>query len=102
MLTGHTVVDQTEKGWFMQLIDRNPETIQKQEALQKKEKMEMDDEERSSKFIQKQIEKAAAEAKETAAAEYTELQRENGEEKITLSLGLKKKSESASTSASAM
>ena len=32
--TGICVVDQTEKGWFIQYIDRNWEAIKKQEALQ--------------------------------------------------------------------
>ncbi len=45
-------MDQTEKGWFVQYIDRDPETIRRQEQLQKKEKMEMDDEERTAAFIQ--------------------------------------------------
>ncbi len=52
LVTGHCVVDQTEKGWFVQYIDRDPETIRRQEQLQKKEKMEMDDEERTAAFIQ--------------------------------------------------
>ena len=95
------MVDQTEKGWFIQYIDRNPYTIQRQEALHKKEKMDMDDEERSSKFIQKQIERAAVESKdkEPTPVEFTELQRDGDEEKITLNLGLKKKAELPSTSA---
>ena len=38
---GHCVVDETEKGWFIQYVDRDPETIRRQDALQKKEKMDM-------------------------------------------------------------
>lgn len=33
------MVDQTEKGWFVQYIDRDPETIKRQEALKTKEKV---------------------------------------------------------------
>lgn len=40
---GHCTVDETEKGWFVAYIDRDPETIARQEALAKKEKMEKDD-----------------------------------------------------------
>ena len=36
-------VDNTEKGWFIQYIDRDPETIKKQEQVKAKEKMDMDD-----------------------------------------------------------
>ena len=97
--TGHAVVDETEKGWFVQWIDRDPDTIQKQESLQKKEKMDLDDQERAAKFIQKQIEKAAREGREPTEAEYTELKRGNDDEKITLSLGMTKpKTETPSTS----
>ena len=51
-------MDQTEKGWFIAYIDRDPETIARQEALAKKEKLELDDEERTQRFIQQQVEKA--------------------------------------------
>ena len=51
IFTGHCVVDQTEKGWFVQYIDRDPETIRRQTEMAKKEKMELDDEERTAKFI---------------------------------------------------
>ena len=52
-------MDQTEKGWFIAYIDRDPETIARQEAAQKKEKQELDDEERTQRFIQRQVEKAS-------------------------------------------
>ena len=77
---GKCTVDYTEKGWFVQYIDRDPETIRKQEATRAKEKMDMDDEERTSQFIQKQIERAAETAKQVSS-EYTELQRERDDEK---------------------
>lgn len=75
-------MDYTEKGWFVQYIDRDPETIRKQESQKAKEKMDMDDEERTSHFIQKQIERAAEMSKTApTTAEYTELQREDEEQK---------------------
>ena len=49
---GHCNVDQTEKGWFVQYIDRDPETIRRQTEMAKKEKMELDDEERTARYIQ--------------------------------------------------
>ena len=74
-------MDNTEKGWFVQYIDRDPETIKKQEAIKAKEKMEMDDEERTAKFIQKQIERAKEQEKNPTHSEFTELKRDNEEEK---------------------
>ncbi|KAK2145381.1 hypothetical protein LSH36_683g03073 [Paralvinella palmiformis] len=87
---GHCTVDETEKGWFVQYISRDAETIKRQEAVQKKEKMDLDDEEKMAKFIEKQIERAAAGEKEKKTVEYTELQRENEEEKLTLNIAPKK------------
>ena len=59
----------------------------------------MDDEERTARMIQKQIERAQAEGKEQPVHEATELKRENEEEKIVLGLTLaSKKKEDASTS----
>lgn len=31
-ITGHCKVDETEKGWFIQYIDRDPETIERQKV----------------------------------------------------------------------
>lgn len=91
---GHCVVDETEKGWFVQYIDRDPETLKRMEQIKAKEKMELDDEERSAKFIQSQIERATAQGQEVQQIEYTELKRDNEDEKVTLSLsGLNKKKE---------
>ncbi|KAF9359175.1 hypothetical protein BGX26_012950 [Mortierella sp. AD094] len=94
---GLAVVDETPKGWFIQWVDNSPKTLARQEAIAKKERMEMDDEQREQKLIQQQIEKAAAlkqqqqtegegEGTETA----TELVRENEEEKIKLDLSIKR------------
>ena len=80
------MVDQTEKGWFIQYIDRDPEAIRKQEAAHRKEKMDLDDEEKAARFIQKQIERMSAQTKDNSV-QYTELQRQNEDEKVTFSLG---------------
>ena len=79
-------MDQTEKGWFMQYVDRDPEAIRKQEAAQRKEKMDLDDEEKAARFIQKQIERVAGQGKDSSAT-YTDLQRHHEDEKVTFSLG---------------
>ncbi|ESO84305.1 hypothetical protein LOTGIDRAFT_236286 [Lottia gigantea] len=96
---GKCVVDLTEKGWFITYIDRDPETIKRQESIKQKEKMDMDDEERTSKFIQKQIEKAAASEKCRHETEFTDLKREDTEEKVVFAMPTAlKKSDQPSTS----
>jgi len=82
---GHCVVDETEKGWFIQYVDRDPETIRRQEALQKKEKMDLDDEERRARFIQQQVERSHKDADAESPA-YTEIQRQCEEEKVEFRL----------------
>lgn len=52
---GYCKVDETPKGWYIQYIDRDPETIRRQEELEKKKKQDLDDEERSAKFIEEQV-----------------------------------------------
>ncbi|XP_037089291.1 DNA/RNA-binding protein KIN17-like [Pollicipes pollicipes] len=85
---GKCTVDETEKGWFVTYIDRDPETLARQEALLKKEKMDKDDQERMMEFIERQVEKAREQGGEAATAEYTELQRPDDERPIRLGLAL--------------
>lgn len=54
---GICIVDQTEKGWFVQYIDRDPETIRRQEEIEKKRKLDIDDRERQLIFLEKQVKK---------------------------------------------
>ena len=51
-------VDQTEKGWYVQYIDRDPRFLARQEEIAKRAEQSMDEEERASERIQKQIEEA--------------------------------------------
>lgn len=85
---GHCVVDETEKGWFIAYIDRDPETIRRQEAAAKQEKMKLDDEERMAKLFQLQMERDRERSKSKPKPEsvYTELKREQEEEKVTFAL----------------
>lgn len=48
-------VDETPKGWYIQYIDRDPETIRRQLELEKKKKQDLDDEEKTAKFIEEQV-----------------------------------------------
>ncbi|BFZ08358.1 hypothetical protein BsWGS_11397 [Bradybaena similaris] len=92
---GKCLVDYTEKGWFVAYIDRDPETIRRQEAVKVKEKMDASDDEKIAKFIERQIEKAKEAGSSKDDAEYTELKRDDENEKVTFSLGATKKPETA-------
>jgi len=85
---GICTVDQTEKGWFITYIDRDPDTIQRQEALAKKDKMDKDDQERLMDFIEKQVERAKQEGHAVDEPQFTELQKGDDEEKVTFKMPL--------------
>uniref|UniRef100_A0A671FKU0 DNA/RNA-binding protein KIN17 n=1 Tax=Rhinolophus ferrumequinum TaxID=59479 RepID=A0A671FKU0_RHIFE len=78
-------VDETPKGWYIQYIDRDPETIRRQLELEKKKKQDLDDEEKTAKFIEEQV-RRGLEGKEQETPIFTELSRENDEEKVTFNL----------------
>ncbi|NXP63963.1 KIN17 protein, partial [Chloropsis cyanopogon] len=88
-------VDETPKGWYIQYIDRDPETIRRQQEQERKKKQDLDDEEKTAKFIEQQV-RRGLEGKEQEIPVYTELNREN-EEKVTFKLN---KGASASVTAS--
>lgn len=97
---GKCIVDETEKGWFIQLIDRKPESIQRQEALAKKTKLEKDDEERNQKLLEQQIERAAKAETNPQHTIFTELQRQSEEEKVAFKIGGAKSQDGAPVSSS--
>lgn len=84
---GFCTVDHTEKGWFITYIDRDPETLKRQEMLKKKEKLDLDDEERIMKHIQEQVARGQGQGQGSKESDFTELQRDNEEEKVTFSFG---------------
>ncbi|GMK59614.1 hypothetical protein CspeluHIS016_0802200 [Cutaneotrichosporon spelunceum] len=78
-------VDEDERGHlWIQWVDNRPETLAKQAALQKKERSQMDGEDRERKMIEDQIARALAAAGE-GEVETKGLERKEGE-KISLSL----------------
>ncbi|XP_025908214.1 DNA/RNA-binding protein KIN17 isoform X2 [Nothoprocta perdicaria] len=82
---GFCKVDETPKGWYIQYIDRDPETIRRQQELERKKKQDLDDEEKTAKFIEKQV-RRGLEGKELETPVYTELSRESEEEKVAFNL----------------
>ncbi|KAM4677635.1 DNA/RNA-binding protein KIN17 [Discoglossus pictus] len=83
---GYCKVDETPKGWYVQYVDRDPETIRRQQELEKKKKQDLDDEERTAKFIEEQVKRGMG-AAEPNTSVYTELSRESEEEKVAFNLG---------------
>ncbi|XP_076015831.1 DNA/RNA-binding protein KIN17 [Genypterus blacodes] len=84
---GFCKVDETPKGWYVQYIDRDPETIRRQEEQARKKKAELDDEERSAKFIEDQVRRGRGSKETEETPVYTEFKRENEEEKIAFNMG---------------
>lgn len=84
---GRCLVDETEKGWYVAYIDRDPETIRRQKQMEKREKFEKDEEERMQEFINRQIELGRAKHGDEEK-EDKELQRENEDEVIALNMKL--------------
>eukprot|EP00102_Acyrthosiphon_pisum_P005777 XP_001950906.1 PREDICTED: DNA/RNA-binding protein KIN17 [Acyrthosiphon pisum] len=86
--TGKCVVDETDEGWFITYIDRDPATIELEEKMRRKEKAEKDDKERETDFLQRQIregQKKESTEKPTDDGNTKELIREE-DEKLSLNL----------------
>ncbi len=85
--TGKCKVDQTEEGFYITWIDRDPETIARQEKLAKRGRLDKDDEEKLAEFIDKQVAKAKeGKDEEDEEERYSELIRDNEEEKLHLDM----------------
>ncbi|XP_008561178.1 DNA/RNA-binding protein KIN17 isoform X1 [Microplitis demolitor] len=89
--TGKCVVDETEKGWYITYIDRDPETVAAEEKKAKKQKMDKDDEERLMEFISKQVEKGSVENKNKSEESATPLIRSEEDGPLVLEMKLKPK-----------
>jgi DNA/RNA-binding protein KIN17 len=53
-------VDETEKGWFIAWIDNSPKALARSDAAKKKERQDMNDEERQRRMLAEQMERAKA------------------------------------------
>ena len=85
---GKCEVDETEKGWFLTYIDRDPEKLRQLEQRAKRERTEMDSEEkylRDVERINKMARAAAAAGDEDDAPHATELLREEGAPAVAFS-----------------
>ena len=104
-------VEEGERGWYVTYIDRDPETLKRQESLKKNEKLDKDYEERIAKIIEGQIERGkelekksqssgeASKEQEPTASTSREFTRSDPDSKVAFSLSIKSKSSTdASTS----
>ena len=48
-------IEQTEKGWYLTLIDKDPDAVKREMESEKKERMDLDDEQRRQKLIAEQV-----------------------------------------------
>ena len=64
---GKAVVDETEQGWFVQYIDRDPKVLARQAESQQQVRAELDEEERRKRIIHAQIEAAQERLREQGA-----------------------------------
>lgn len=79
-------VDQTEKGWFIAYINRDPDFLERERKKAARKKMDMDDDEIQAKMIEEQIRRGAERAPVKDEIQPTELIRESNEEKIKVDL----------------
>ncbi|KAF3428482.1 hypothetical protein E2986_00277 [Frieseomelitta varia] len=89
--TGKCVVDETEKGWYVTYIDRDPETLAAQEKKAKKQKMDKDDEERMMEFIEKQVEKGQQETSGQSETTKEPLTRVDNDTPLVINMKINKK-----------
>lgn len=82
---GFCDIEQTERGWYITLIDKDPDTVRREMECERKEKMDVDDEKRRQKLIAEQIKRDKERGIELPAPIYTDLIRKDEEEKIQVS-----------------
>ena len=86
---GKAVVDETEKGWYISYIDKDPNKIARQALLEGRQQAEQDEEERIRRLIDKQIAAAGGAGGDDMEEQDVEdgsreLRREGGEEGVCL------------------
>ena len=79
-------MDETEKGWFIQYIDRDPKLLAKQAAMDQKASADISEEERIQRAINAQIEATKDSLADREESTATELQKD-GTSSISLTLG---------------
>ncbi|KAJ2894805.1 hypothetical protein IWW38_002468 [Coemansia aciculifera] len=84
---GKCRVEDSERGWLIEWIDNSPEALARRAAISKKERQEMDDEQREQMLLQEQIQRAQKSLEAKAASSpvvATDLKRESTDQPIKL------------------
>ncbi|XP_076763179.1 kin17 DNA and RNA binding protein [Xylocopa sonorina] len=89
--SGQCIVDETEKGWYVTYIDRDPETLAAQERKLKKQKMDKDNEERMMEFIEKQVEQGQQKSSVQSESLKEPLTRPENDTPLVLNMKISKK-----------
>lgn len=55
VVLGICEIEQTEKGWYLTLIDKDPDAVKREMESERKERMDLDDEQRRQKLIAEQV-----------------------------------------------
>jgi len=85
---GIAAVDETEKGWYIAWINRDPAALARQAQLDKKRKHDLDDEERQRRELQRRVRAAGGEAASSAAPEPSGDLRRDGGDLVKVKVGL--------------
>jgi len=95
--TGKCVVDETERGWYVQYIERDMGILAREEALQRRQEAEKAAEQRYAKQMKIQREEAAKAIDKLGGSlevETTALQRTDADEKVAVALNTQNKARS--------
>ena len=84
--TGKAIVEETDKGWFLTYIERDPEAVARQEAAARQDRAAKTEEERQRQELELQVAKAFEAAGPAEDAEFKEFQKADEEEKVVLTL----------------
>uniref|UniRef100_A0A061SGC7 DNA/RNA-binding protein KIN17 n=1 Tax=Tetraselmis sp. GSL018 TaxID=582737 RepID=A0A061SGC7_9CHLO len=89
---GKCKVEETEKGWFITLVSKDPAQELEEERRSKRERHEREEETRAAKALQEQIERAQKHAKtDPEEPASTELERDDGAGPLTLEVDFSKR-----------
>jgi len=75
-------IEQTEKGWYVTLIDKDPDSVRREMDTERKEKMNLDDEQRRQQLISEQIKRDQERGIQQTESVFTEFVRKDEEEKV--------------------
>ncbi|KAN0011841.1 hypothetical protein ACTFIU_007412 [Dictyostelium citrinum] len=97
--TSKCIVEETPKGWYMTYINRDPDYVMRKELEEKKEKAELNEEERQRLQIEKQIKELNKNKTEQEEVKPTQLSKEDLEKMSSLEFNIKPTTSSTTNNA---